>query len=80
MEALTSATKNKSLLVIAHRLSTIQDSDRILVIDNGCVSEEGTHQELLDQNGLYKQMWDTQINTPMGPTITHKSCRVRLSG
>ena len=63
MESLTSATQNKSLLVIAHRLSTIQDSDRIIVIDNGIASEEGTHQELLEMGGLYKVMWDTQTKS-----------------
>ena len=60
MESLDTATANKSLLVIAHRLSTIQNADRIIVIDNGSAVEQGTHAELLNMNGLYRVMWDTQ--------------------
>ena len=50
----------KSLLVIAHRLSTIIDSDKIIVLKNGLVIEEGTHSELIAKNGEYKMLWDTQ--------------------
>ena len=60
MQSLDSATANKSLLVIAHRLSTIINSDKIVVIDGGKVVEEGNHQELLDLNGKYATMWETQ--------------------
>jgi ATP-binding cassette subfamily B protein len=46
--------------VIAHRLSTIAHLDRILVFENGEVLEEGSHEELLLQNGRYAQMWQMQ--------------------
>lgn len=49
--------QGKTLLVIAHRLSTIKDANRIFVIRDGVVDSEGTHEELLAQNGLYKKMW-----------------------
>jgi ABC-type multidrug transport system fused ATPase/permease subunit len=46
--------------VIAHRLSTIAKLDRIVVLDNGTVTEEGTHKQLLDQNGTYARLWGHQ--------------------
>ena len=52
----------KTLIVIAHRLSTITDADKIFVIDDGRVCEQGTHKELLEDNGLYKQMWQAHIS------------------
>ncbi len=54
--------KGKTLIVIAHRLSTITDSDRIFVIENGKVNASGTHEELLNQNGLYADMWYAHIS------------------
>lgn len=54
--------KGKTLIVIAHRLSTIIDSDKIFVIEKGKVNASGTHQELLQQNGLYAQMWNAHIS------------------
>jgi ATP-binding cassette subfamily B protein len=44
--------------MIAHRLSSVIDVDRILVIENGQIVEEGTHTELVNQGGIYKTMWD----------------------
>ena len=51
-------SKDKTLIMIAHRLSTVMNADRIFVIDNGRMSESGTHQELMDKGGLYKKMFD----------------------
>ena len=51
-------TKGKTVIVIAHRLSTITNADRILVIDKGTIVEQGKHNELVSNNGLYKKMWD----------------------
>lgn len=53
--------KSKTTIVIAHRLSTLLHMDRILVFDRGKIIEDGTHKELLAQNGHYKTLWDTQV-------------------
>lgn len=50
--------KGKTSLVIAHRLSSVRNADRILVVDKGKIAEEGTHDELLERNGIYKRMWE----------------------
>ena len=51
-------SKNKTLIMIAHRLSTVMNADRIFVMDNGKCTESGTHEELMNMNGLYKRMFD----------------------
>lgn len=51
---------NKTAIVIAHRLSTILRMDRILVLENGTIIEQGTHQQLLEKNGKYALMWKHQ--------------------
>ncbi|WP_342990774.1 ABC transporter ATP-binding protein [Streptococcus anginosus] len=56
--AISSLTKGKTVIVIAHRLATIQDSNQILVIDNGRVVQKGTHRELVSQDGTYKRFID----------------------
>lgn len=53
--------KGKTLLVIAHRLSTIKNADRIIVLKNGCIEAGGTHDELLSESALYRQMWEAHI-------------------
>ncbi|MEL6775095.1 MAG: multidrug ABC transporter ATP-binding protein, partial [Pseudomonadota bacterium] len=50
----------RTVIAIAHRLSTIQQMDRIVVLDDGLVAEQGTHQELLDAGGLYARLWSRQ--------------------
>lgn len=57
-KSLSEITKGKTVLVIAHRLSTIEKVDRIIVINNGEIIEEGSHNELLDLNGFYASMWE----------------------
>ncbi|CAM3124427.1 Putative multidrug export ATP-binding/permease protein [Sphingomonas antarctica] len=52
--------QGRTTIVIAHRLSTIADADQIVVLDQGRVTERGTHSELLRLNGLYAEMWDRQ--------------------
>jgi ATP-binding cassette subfamily B protein len=59
-EALTELMKNRTSIVIAHRLSTIAKLDRIIVLDKGKVSEEGTHNELLAAGGIYANLWAHQ--------------------
>jgi len=54
--------KGRTSIVIAHRLSTIVNSDEILVIDDGLILERGTHQELLNQNGQYKKLYDLNFS------------------
>ena len=53
-EAISELVKGKTLLVIAHRLNTIQNADQILVIDNGQIAQQGNHEELLIQPGIYQ--------------------------
>ncbi len=58
-------SKNRTTIVIAHRLSTIKNLDRIIVLDQGVISEEGTHAELLHKNGHYTKLWNTQSRQTM---------------
>jgi len=59
-DALNNLMKNRTSLIIAHRLSTIQNADLILVLESGKVVQQGTHQELLSQDGLYKRLINMQ--------------------
>ena len=59
-EAISELVKNKTLLVIAHRLNTIRDADNIVVIKEGNIAEQGTHNELIALNGIYKNMVELQ--------------------
>jgi ATP-binding cassette subfamily B protein len=65
-DSLLKLMHNKTTLVVAHRLSTLLHMDRILVFDKGKILEDGTHNELLLTNGLYKKMWDSQLGGFLG--------------
>ncbi|MGN0804572.1 MAG: ABC transporter ATP-binding protein [Candidatus Coproplasma sp.] len=60
-DAMTSLMKGKTCFVIAHRLSTIKNADKILVIDNGNVVEQGTHEKLLESKGYYYRLYRSQF-------------------
>lgn len=55
-------TKNRTSIIIAHRLSTIVNADKILVMDNGKIVEEGKHAELLEKGGYYSNLYKAQLN------------------
>ena len=61
-EAMRSVMKNRTSLVIAHRLSTILAADKIFVLDQGKLIQQGTHQHLMDEGGLYRTLYETQFN------------------
>jgi len=63
-EGIKGLMQGRTSLIIAHRLSTIQDADRIVVVHRGCKSEEGTHQELMEMQGLYYRLHQLQFNGP----------------
>ena len=59
-KSLSELMKNRTSIVIAHRLSTIQKMDRIIVLDNGTILEDGSHKDLLEQKGVYAKLWAHQ--------------------
>ena len=52
--------ERKTVIVIAHRLQSITNADQIVVLKEGCVAEKGTHEQLLQKNGLYARLWNEQ--------------------
>ncbi len=61
-KALQSLEKQKTLVIVAHRLSTIAHADQIVIVDQGRIKEIGTHEELLEKQGLYAELWKIQAN------------------
>ena len=62
-EALDRLGSQRTVLVIAHRLGTIRNADNIIVLKDGVVAEEGTHDELVAQDEIYANMWNKQLHS-----------------
>lgn len=60
-KAMDNLMKGRTSFIIAHRLSTIRDADRILVLRDGDIVEQGTHEELLARNGFYAELYNSQF-------------------
>lgn len=65
-EALNRLMKNRTTFIIAHRLSTVQHADRIVVLDQGKIVQQGNHQQLVVEEGLYKQLYELQFREEVG--------------
>lgn len=61
MEHLQTFYEGKTVVIVAHRLSTVKNADKIVVLDKGCIAEEGTHKELTERKGLYYQLVKNQL-------------------
>jgi len=61
LQHLRQTRKGKTNIIIAHRISTIQDADKIIVIDQGTIAEMGNHNQLMEQNGIYADMYNRQL-------------------
>lgn len=62
-EALDRLAADRTVLVIAHRLGTIKTADNILVLKDGCIHEQGTHEELLAKGDEYAKLWNMQLSS-----------------
>ena len=60
-KALNELMQSRTVLAIAHRLSTVVNADKIVLLDEGRIAEQGTHQELYNLNGKYRQLYDLQL-------------------
>nr|MBS9778348.1 ABC transporter ATP-binding protein [Gammaproteobacteria bacterium] len=72
-ESLTGLMDGKTVIAIAHRLSTIAALDRLIILDDGKVIEQGTHQELLDKKGVYAKLWAHQTGGFLAKDIQNES-------
>jgi ATP-binding cassette subfamily B protein len=75
-QSLLQLCKDRTAFLIAHRLSTVQQADRIVVLEEGRVSEQGTHKQLLSDEGIYSELWSSQTDKEKRP----KSIDSRVSG
>ena len=68
-QAVSKLVAGKTLIIIAHRLSTITDSDQIVVMKDGSISDIGTHEKLLNRSAIYKEMWQAHIGAKDGEKV-----------
>jgi subfamily B ATP-binding cassette protein MsbA len=66
-EAIERLMQDRTVLVIAHRLATVRNADRILVVEDGRVVEEGAHDDLFRQGGMYRRLYDMQFRDEPSP-------------
>ena len=59
-QAIASLVAEKTVVVIAHRLASIMNADHIVVLEDGCIAEQGTHTQLMQKNGRYASLWHEQ--------------------
>ncbi len=62
-KSLAKVKEGRTTIIIAHRLSTVVDADRVYVLDKGAVSQVGSHQELIEQGGIYRDLWNVQTGS-----------------
>ena len=60
-ESLWKIAKNRTIIIIAHRFSTIMGADKIIVLEDGSVAQTGSHQDLAKKKGIYKKLWELQL-------------------
>ncbi len=65
-KAMKALRKGRTSFVIAHRLSTIRNADKIIALEDGCIKEVGSHEELLSRDGLYSQLYHRQLKLGSG--------------
>ena len=68
-EAIERLMKDRTVFVIAHRLSTVVNADKIVVLSGGKIVETGTHEELIEKEGYYKQLYEVQFGEISGVTV-----------
>jgi ABC-type multidrug transport system fused ATPase/permease subunit len=69
-EALGRLIAGRTSVVIAHRLSTARNADQILMVQNGHIAERGTHAALLEEDGLYADLYRRQFREPVGEAVS----------
>ena len=72
-QAIEHLMENRTTIVIAHRLSTIRNADRICVMENGQIVEQGTHNELLSKEGRYEQLYEMQFQDQPNGSVSEES-------
>ncbi len=78
-QAIEHLMENRTTIVIAHRLSTIRNADRICVMENGQIVEQGTHNELLSKEGRYQQLYEMQFQDQPNGSVSEESKRRLVS-